>query len=56
MIYFLYGEDSFRSKEKLNEIILSYRQVHKSGLNLVYFDADKNFDASIVADDDGWKS
>ncbi|MCX6721272.1 MAG: DNA polymerase III subunit delta [Candidatus Staskawiczbacteria bacterium] len=43
MIYFLYGPDSYRSKEKLQEIIEGYKKVHKSGLNLVYVDA-KEFD------------
>lgn len=38
MIIFLYGSDSFRSKEKLKEIIEGYKKVHKSGLNLAYFD------------------
>jgi DNA polymerase-3 subunit delta len=38
MIYFLYGEDSYRSKKKLEEIIGGYKKVHKSGLNLVYAD------------------
>jgi DNA polymerase-3 subunit delta len=40
----LYGPDNYRSKEKLNEIIAGYKQVHKSGLNLVSFDAkEKDF-------------
>ena len=39
MIYFLYGEDSYRSKRKLEEIILGYKKVHKSGLNLIYVDS-----------------
>ncbi|HCC59625.1 MAG: DNA polymerase III subunit delta [Candidatus Staskawiczbacteria bacterium RIFOXYC1_FULL_37_43] len=39
MIIFLYGEDSYRSKEKLNEIIGHYKKVHKSGLNLIFIDA-----------------
>jgi DNA polymerase-3 subunit delta len=39
MIYFLYGEDSYRSKQKLGEIIDGYKKVHKSGLNLIYIDA-----------------
>jgi DNA polymerase-3 subunit delta len=39
MIYFLYGEDSYRSKKKLEEIILGYKKVHRSGLNLIYIDA-----------------
>ena len=44
MIYFLFGEDSYRSKKKLEEIILGYKKVHKSGLNLIYIDAkEKSF-------------
>jgi len=44
MIYFIYGEDSYRSKRKLQEIISGYKEVHKSGLNLVYIDAtEKSF-------------
>lgn len=39
MIYFIFGEDSYRSKEKLQEIILGYKEKHKSGLNLLYIDA-----------------
>lgn len=42
MIYFIYGEDSYRSRQKLNEIILGYKKVHKSGLNLIYIDAEEN--------------
>jgi len=38
MIIFLYGEDSYRSRQKLNEIINHYKKIHKSGLNLKYFD------------------
>jgi DNA polymerase-3 subunit delta len=45
MIYFLYGEDSYRSKRKLEEIVLGYKEKHKSGLNLIYVDAkEKSFD------------
>ncbi len=44
MIYFVYGEDSYRSKRKLEEIILGYKKVHESGLNLIYIDAkEKDF-------------
>ncbi len=44
MIYFIYGEDSYRAKEKLQEIVDHYKSVHKSGLNLVQIDAkEKNF-------------
>lgn len=44
MIIFLYGEDSYRSKQKLQEIIEGYKKVHKTGLNLIYLDvAEKEF-------------
>jgi DNA polymerase-3 subunit delta len=44
MIYFIYGEDSYRSKRKLEEIVDGYKKVHKSGLNLIYIDAqEKDF-------------
>jgi len=42
MIYFLYGQDSYRAKRKLEEIIDGYKKVHKSGLNLIYIDAKEN--------------
>jgi len=39
MIIFLYGQDTYRSRQKLNEIIEHYKKIHKSGLNLRYFEA-----------------
>ncbi len=39
MIIFLYGPDSYRSQEKVNEIIERYKESHKSGLNLKYLNA-----------------
>lgn len=39
MIIFLYGADSYRSGQKLNEIINHYKKSQKSGLNLIYIDA-----------------
>ncbi|MBI1866297.1 MAG: DNA polymerase III subunit delta [Candidatus Staskawiczbacteria bacterium] len=42
MIYFIYGQDSYRAKEKLQEIADQYKSVHKSGLNLVQIDAKEN--------------
>ncbi|MBZ9578682.1 DNA polymerase III subunit delta [Patescibacteria group bacterium] len=42
MIIFLYGEDTYRSRQKLNEIIEHYKKIHKSGLNLKYFDFKKD--------------
>jgi len=41
MIYFIYGEDSYRAKRKLAEIVNGYKKVHDSGLNLIYIDADE---------------
>ncbi len=40
MIIFLYGEDTYRMKEKLNEIVEKYKKVRTSGLNLKYFEGD----------------
>ncbi len=39
MIIFLYGQDSYRSKQKLDEIIDHYKKAGKSGLNLTSIDA-----------------
>jgi len=41
MIIFLFGEDDFRIKQKLKSITEHYEKIHKSGLNLKYFDCDK---------------
>jgi DNA polymerase-3 subunit delta len=38
MIIFLYGPDTYRSKQKLNEIVEHYKKIHKSGLNLKFLD------------------
>jgi len=38
MIIFLYGQDTYRLKNKLKEIINHYQKAHKSGLNLRYFE------------------
>lgn len=50
MIVFLYGEDSYRTKQKLDEIIEGYKKSRKSGLNLIYFDAEQKdfFDFSDI--------
>jgi len=47
MIIFLHGQDSYRSKEKLDQIVSHYKQVCKSALNLMHADA-KNTDFSDV--------
>ena len=41
MIIFLYGQDTYRSRKKLNEIIDHYKRIHKSGLNLKRIDFKK---------------
>jgi DNA polymerase-3 subunit delta len=41
MIIFLYGPDSYRSKEKLDQIISHYKEIRKSGLSLLYFNANQ---------------
>jgi len=50
MIIFLYGQDTYRMKEKLKEIIASYKKIHKSGLNLKYFDCQKKSGEAIFSD------
>ncbi len=47
MIIFLYGEDTYRMREKLKEIIERYKKIHKSGLNLKYFNDFTNFKDEI---------
>ena len=37
MLILLYGEDGFRLRQKLNEIVKEYQTKHQSGLNLVRF-------------------
>ena len=38
MIIFLYGPDTYRSRQKLQEIIADYKKTYPKGLNLKYFD------------------
>jgi len=40
MIIFLYGQDNFRSQEKLNKIIRRFKEYDKSGFNLELFDGE----------------
>ena len=42
MIIFLYGQDDFRSRLKLKEIIDQYQKVRHGGLNLFYIDFKEN--------------
>ncbi len=39
MIIFLYGQDTYRARQKLNEIAEHYKKIHKTGLNLKRLDA-----------------
>ncbi len=41
MIIFLYGQDNYRSRQKLKELIEHYKKIHKIGLSLKYIDARK---------------
>ena len=47
MIYILYGEDSYRSREKLSEIIEAYRAKAKGVLDIEQFDAEDD-DAAML--------
>lgn len=46
MIIFLYGQDTYRLNQKIKEIITRYREIHKTGLNLRYFDFSSSASAS----------
>lgn len=50
MIIFLYGEDTYRMREKLKEITDSYKKAHKSGLNFKYFDCQEISNEDIFSD------
>jgi len=47
MLILLYGEDTFRSRQKLNQIIEQYKTKHKTGLNLIRF-TENNLDFGKV--------
>jgi len=38
MIIFLYGQDTYRLQQKLREIVEHYKKVHRSGVNLKFFE------------------
>ena len=38
MLILLYGQDSYRSRQKLKDIVERYKKIHKSGLSLSYLD------------------
>ena len=42
MIYFLFGPDTYRSRQKLKEIIGEYKKRHQSGLNFIKINFDEN--------------
>ncbi len=41
MILFLFGPDVFRLRKKIKEIVSYYKNFHKSGLNLIFFEGEK---------------
>ncbi len=41
MIIFLHGQDTYRSRKKLKELIEHYKKIHKTGLSLKYIDIKK---------------
>jgi DNA polymerase-3 subunit delta len=41
MIFFLFGEDTYRSRQKLRDIVNRYQKIHKTGLNLSFLDGIK---------------
>jgi len=47
MIIFIYGEDSYRARHKLKEIIEEHKKIRKSGLNLKYIDCSRK-DGSVL--------
>jgi DNA polymerase III subunit delta len=50
MLIFLYGQDSFRSRQKLEEMINNYKEVHKKGLSLISLDGE-NLDFADLANE-----
>ena len=42
MIIFLFGSETFQSRQKLNQIISQYQTKHKTGLNLQRLDFKEN--------------
>jgi len=40
MLFFLYGQDNYRSRQKLNELIEENKKTHKNSLNLRVFDCE----------------
>jgi len=44
MIIFLYGSDTFRSKQKIKEIVEEYQKIHNTGLNFKILEKDIDFE------------
>jgi DNA polymerase-3 subunit delta len=40
MFILLHGQDSYRSRQKLKDVIEEYKKIHKSGLSLAYLDGE----------------
>lgn len=50
MLIFLYGPDTYRSRQKLNGLVEQYKKVNRGALNLKYFDFEKD-DFKIVKEE-----
>jgi DNA polymerase-3 subunit delta len=50
MVIFIYGEDTYRLRRKLAEIIGHYKKTNKTGLNLIYPDFSKEGPSSVLKD------
>ncbi len=48
MIFFLCGEDTYRSRRKLNEIIVEFRKKIRGGLGFIRIDAEENSEAVLL--------
>ena len=48
MLFLLYGEDSYRSKQKLAQIIEFYKQKNREGLSLFIFDYEQGVDFNSI--------
>lgn len=55
MILFLHGEDTYRMKEKLREIVEKYKKANKSCLNLIFFDGQKRAEDVFKSLKDGMR-
>ncbi len=53
MIIFLYGQDTYRMREKMKEIVGSYKKANKDSLSLKFFDCSKKSEDILKTIKDG---